>query len=446
MQHTSTHATTSKPNTCLWKWTAAWGAIALGLPNHASAQAVYLDLPSGLAGYDSQIGVTVLSRLKPLYDAPGVQLGGFTVRANLDENLSENSNPLGSGRSGSAISQTSVSASATSNWARNSLGTSIGADHVRYFSYPAIDYTDWHVGLGGGLTLGDDQLLARYAHNSYHQIGPAIGTTNSTSPTSNETDTAQLEYTYHFFRFSITPELDVSAYRFGAATLGGQTISQAAFDRNVFVPGVTLRYGINAQSGILVVLRDVATEYVHPQAGQYSANSNSVLMLTGIDYLPNAIWRYRLLGGAEMRFFADSHYPTETSPLVDASVIWTPTPLFTATASVSRSINDAQVAGTNGFILTKGVLEVEYELRRNVTLQGEGSVQYAEYLQGGNQNSFNLGASANWLLNRRIRVSLTYNYGEQSAISGSGLAGGNNTFGTASYRQHIVALGIHLAL
>lgn len=420
------------------------------------AQGLSMYFPSGNYGFDRDLGVTVLTRAHPLYDTPTIHLGGLTISPGLDQSLIYNSNLFGRPGSANWSSVTSGSVSVASDWSRNALGASIGFSRNQFFEAPSANYTDWHIGLGGGYTIGDGMLSVSYSHQFYHTIGVNIGTVQSDTPVLNQTDTGNISYTFHASRFTFTPNISASAYRYGSATQGGVVLDQSFLNRNVLAGGLTVRYSMSDAGGLLVVLRGIASRFPTTLAGQPSNNSNSVMLLGGFDYQAEGPLRYRFLAGVESRSFASSVFQTHTAPIVEGGVIWTPTELTTFTGSLSRVIEDPAAADTGSYVLSEANLVIDHELRRNVFLQARASGAYAEFFQnintgGGTQILYSMGVGATWLMNRYVRVSLNYDYTRQTSRSSSPIPVGQAEFGqntifTNSYTQHLVALTCHVGL
>jgi hypothetical protein len=417
-------------------------------PATGSAQNIQTYFPSGVSGYDQGLGVTVLSRLRPLYETPSLRVGGFNVSSNLDDSLSYNSNVNGTPGSGSWGNRTSASVSVDSDWSRNNLDATLGVSHNQWFSFPDESETDWNVGLAGGYTIGDDSLQAAYSHQISHQIGVSIGTVTSETPVLDQTDSAHLGYVVNLSRFTITPDISISAYRYGTATVLGVPLNEQFLDRNVVAAGITTRYSMNDEGGLLAVMRGVTSNFTTPAPGQPSNNSKSIQFLGGLDYQAKGVWRYRLLVGVEVREFQSAQYPTHIGPIAEGSVIWTPTDLTTLTATLLREIEDPQSAGTNGYSLTQANLVLDHEFMRNVFLQAHGRVQYAQYLQtgGGTQTGLGIGGSVSWLLNRRVRLSLGYDFNQITGSSNGINALNQYTSQSSEFTQQQVALTVHFAL
>ncbi len=444
------------------------GLLALSLSPGARAQYVESYFPTGTPGFDREQGVTVLSRLRPLYEEPGVRLGAYTINARLDESVGYDSNITGiSGGPSSGFIKTSPSISANSNWSRNRFGVAASMDKYSYFSASKQNYTNYSASIGGGYTIGRHDLNVGYSHLRQHQLGTDIGTVATTTPLAYDVDAVRADYTIEAGRFSFVPNLDVRLFQFGNASVVGQPTNQNFRDRTVVIGGVTTRYQLSDQRGILVVLQGINSHYIRPQDQQVSNNSKSVLLLAGIDYQATGLWRYRILGGVEVRDFAASQYGTRTAPVAEANVIYTPTGLTTLTGFVRRQIEDPQSEGTAGYTFTTTGLVVDHELRRNVLLQGRGSFQAAEYFQGtGTTTSYSLGGGANWLVNRRVRLSADYDFTQQSGPGNATVVGTQvvnsplslnqqvstpvgqqlNTLTTGSYNRNVLLFGIHLSL
>ena len=444
------------------------GLLAWGFSSGARAQYVENYFPTGVPGFDRDQGVTVVSRLRPLYQEPGVRLGAYTVNARLDESVGYDSNILGvsNGPSGGFV-RTSPSIIANSNWSRNRLGISASLDDYSYFSASGLNYTNYNVSVGGGYTIGRHDLNIAYTHFRQHQLGTDIGALATTTPLRYDVDAVRADYTVEAGRFSFVPNVDVRLFQFGNAAVVGLPTSQRFRDRTVLSGGVTTRYSLSDQRSLLLVLQGINSHYIRPQDQEISNNSKSFLALAGIDYQATGLWRYRLLAGVEVRDFAASQYGTRTAPIAEANVIYTPTGLTTLTGYVRRQIEDVQSEGTAGYTFTTTGLVVDHEIQRNVLLQGRGSFQAAEYFEStGTTTSYTLGGGVNWLVNRRLRLSADYDFTQQSGPGNATVVGTQvvntplsstqqagislgqqlNTLTTGNYNRNVLLFGIHLAL
>ncbi len=399
---------------------AAAGAFALGmfigLPVATRAQDLSTYLPQGTPGAAQEPGVTVLSRLRPLYDAPGVRAGSFVIRPELDQGFGFNSNVTGfSPGGGSWLLRTNPSVTVNSDWSRDQLGFSAMLDDHRYLNTPQQSYTDWTVGATGGLTVGRRNIVLGYSHLSLHQTPSDIGAIQSDTPIPYTVEDLNGGYTFDQGRLSLIPQVDFKLFRFTTASILGTTVSQQYRDRNVLTAGVTVRYALSGATSLLLLAEGINSSYITASLPA-QPDSRSVLVLGGIDYAASGIWRYRLLVGAEDRKFSAAQFPSRTGLVAQGSAIWSPSGLTTVTGLLSRTIEDPSTEGSAGYTYTTAQLVLDHEYRRDILLQGRLGGQVAEYLQSGaTQTSLTVGAGITKLLNRNMRLTLDYNFTTQSA-------------------------------
>src|SRR6202012_285653 len=130
--------------------------------------------------------------------------------------------------------------------------------------------------------------------------------------------------------------------------------------------GVTTRYSMSDAGGLLLDVRAVDSIYTNQLTGVPSNDSKNFFLLAGADYQAEGVWHYRVLAGVEYTTF--SQYASNTAPIVQASVTWTPTGTVAFTGPRGRAVHPPQSAGTNGSILTSAGVVADYEFRRNILI------------------------------------------------------------------------------
>jgi hypothetical protein len=394
-------------------------ALAIGLVTaYGGVRAEPLSdyFPAGVPGYGTAPGVTVTSRARPDFDPPGVRFGGFLLHPRWEEGLGYDSNVFGSpsAQRGSWLFGSHPSLLVNSDWSRNSAAGFLGADDQRYLDQPRQSYTNWSAALGGALSVGRDQLTVSVAHFGLHQQRTELDAIPSDAPVAFQVSDIRVGYTIALGRLSMTPSVSFTTYRYDATTILGVPASQAYRDRNVLQGAVTTRYELSPQRNLLLVTRALGVNYVEPQPGQPTRDSNGYQVLAGIDDDTDAVWRYRVLVGWEMRAFHASQYSTHQAPIAEGALIWNPSGMTTVTATLSRTIEDAAQEGVAGYTYSRARVVLDHEYLRNVLLQASGSVQRADFLTGGGHTSgFSLGGGATWLINRHLRLSATYDFTDQ---------------------------------
>ena len=180
----------------------------------------------------------------------------------------------------------------------------------------------------------------------------------------------------------------------------------------------TARYELAPQRNLVVVISALDSHYTEPQLGQPTRDSTGYQALVGIADDADAVWRYHVLVGWELRDFAASQYQSHQAPIAEAALIWSPSGLTTVTTTLTRSIEDAAQEGIAGYTYTRARLTVDHEYLRNVLLQASTGLQHADFLQGGGQDTaFLFGVSATWLINRHMRLAATYDFTDQRGSS-----------------------------
>jgi hypothetical protein len=398
--------------------------------------------PPGVPGYGDAPGVTVLSRARPDYDSLGTRVDSFVVQPRLDQGLGYDSNVFGSASPrGSWIVGTHPSLLVNSDWSRDSLGAYLGLDDWRYLDQPSQRRTNWTASVGGTLAVGRDQLSLAVAHFSLHQDRTELDALPSDTPVAYQVDNVRAAYTIALDRLSITPSLEFSSYRYSIMTIFGAPAPQGYRDRDVMQGAVTTRYEVAPQRNLVVVIRALGVNYVEPQIGQPTRNSTGYQALVGLDDDGDAVWRYRVLVGWELRDFAASQYQSHQAPIAEASLIWSPTGLTTVTSTLTRSIEDAAQEGIAGYTYTRANVTLDHEYLRNVLLQVSAGAQRADFLQGGGQAmALLLGAGATWLINRHMRLVATYDFTDQHGSSNPTLQT------TGNYVRSIGLLTLRFAL
>lgn len=399
---------------------AAGAAIGCALAC-ASAHAELLSgyFPTGVPGYGRAPGVTVASRARPDFDPPGIRLGGFVLHPQLGQGLGYDSNVFGAANPrGSWIVGTHPSLLVASDWSRHRIGGYVDIDDRRYLDQPHQGRTNWTASLGGTLSVGHDQLTVSAAHFSLHQDRTELDALPSDAPVAYQVEDVRAAYTIALNRVSVKPSLAFSSYRYDDTTIFGAPAPQGYRNRNVVQAAVTTRYELAPQSNLLLVARVTGSNYVTPQLGAPSRNSTGYQVLVGFADDADAVWRYRVLLGWEMRSFRAVQYQASQVPIAEATVIWSPSGMTALTASLSRSTEDAAQEGIAGYTYTSARLVLDHEYQRNVLLQVSAGMQHADYLQGGGQSSgFSLGGGVTWLLNRHMRLSATYDFTDQRGSS-----------------------------
>ncbi len=411
---------------------------ALWFAGHARSQAQIIDnyFPSGVAGFGDAPGVTVLTRLRPDLDPGGIDLDGFTIRPNLSQGFAFDSNVLGlPQQKGSAFVSTSGGVQATSNWGRDALAAVATFDNSAYIQQSNQSRFNDTLSLGGRYDVGaQDHLDVGLSHLDLHEDRTGLDVIASDKPVAYQVNDFRLSYFYVPSRLSFQPNVDVSTYDYASTTLGGVAVSNRYLDRTQLQYGVISRYELAPLRQVVLDVHGNNLIFSSPQIGQPKRDSSGGSVLFGIDYVASGVWRYRLLGGYQVRQFVSSAYKTHSAPILEADAVWAPTGLTTLEFTASRRIEAATDEEVVGFTYTQAHLRVEHEYLRNVLLVAGAGIERADFLQGGGQQTLLTGqAEVDWFLNRNLKVVGAYNFSDSQSQRQN------------SYRRHVVELRTQLA-
>ena len=421
----------------------------------AQAQLVDTYLDRSLEGAGIAPGVTVASRVRPDYAEIPVRLGSFLVQPDLAESLGYDDNVTGTPKGrGSAVSQTTASVSANSDWSRNSLGAYATVDALQYPDQPRQSFTDWSGSLAGRRDLGRDALSVSYSHLNLNQTSRTLDAPQLDHPIAVRVDDLRATYDAQFSRVLLRPGVDVIDDSYDSGSVGGVAYLQGYRDRVVVTPSLEARYEVAPLRSVVLVVRDATAGYRNRPAGTPTRDFNDASVLGGVDYDTGGLVRLRLLAGYERRSFTNGGFPTISAPIVEGSAVYTPTGLTTLTASASRYIEDAAADLTIGYTETALTFQLDHEYLRNVLLTAKAGYFKDDYAQGQSGQSFYSGSlGANWLLNRSLRLGLTYSFTDRQSGANSqpGVNAGGGAFGASqpfgsSYSENQVLLQLRLGL
>ena len=380
------------------------------------------------------------ARVQPEYRSDGVRTGLFVIRPHLSESLGYDSNVDGvtSGRMSPSVN-TQAAVDVQSDWSRNSLGAQLSVNDQRYPGRPVQDFTNWSAGVSGTYDIGLDQVDGSYQHLNVVQTPRDLGAVLSV-PVPFQVDDIKLgTELLTRGRLSFVPDLDVASYRFGSSAGLGSTVDglnvtlgQTWQSRLVYQGEVTTRYELSPRRNALLVLRGTAVDFTAHPAGVGNRNSVGGAVLVGLDTSGSGVFRYRALIGYQERNYASAQYATIRSPIIEASVTWTPHLDTTMTVVVRQEIDDSTDVNFAATTTTSLQLNVAHELRRNVVLTGFGEYQRAEFDSNSQltpqaavaptQNIYSAGVGTTWFVDRRTRLGLSYQFvdrrgDEQSSYS-----------------------------
>jgi hypothetical protein len=357
-------------------------------------------------------GVTVTTRPRPEYDPAGVRLGAFRLDAAAELGLGYDDNVFGrdNNRKGDGFFTSGGTASLVSGWTRHAVGVSGFVEDRRYFSETDLSTTDWGVNTFGRYDFDSrTSLEARYLHQRSHLDVYSVDVQQSgiTRPVPFDTDDFQLTGTTWFNRLALTGIGTYRMVRYDNIDVPGGQVSTS--DYNSWLGAFGAAYAITP--GRLVTLIGRVQDISYEDRTQRDRDSFTWEVLVGFQYDFDGIWQARGGIGYRQRSYSGSNLKNVEGPAFEGQVIWAATQLTTLSAGLRRTIEESITESGASYTLTRGNINVDHELLRNVILGGELGVTYTEY-QTTNVDSTDGYAllSARWLLNRNMALTASYQF------------------------------------
>jgi hypothetical protein len=211
------------------------------------------------------------------------------------------------------------------------------------------------------------------------------------------------------------PYFDYTRLNFSSAIIDGISKSQGYRDSNSYQGGVRASYEFSPGRNAVVEVRGVGIDYPTATPGVALPGSTTMAVLGGLDYTASGVWRYRALAGYQQRSYATlpsgsaNQFKTRSSPIAEASVIWTPTELTSVTGRFLYTIEDPTEQSTQGYNYTSFHVIVDHEYLKNVLLRGYVGLQNADYVGVSyTETLYQIGGNVTWLLNRKVNLIFSY--------------------------------------
>ena len=137
----------------------------------------------------------------------------------------------------------------------------------------------------------------------------------------------------------------------------------------------------------------------------YSRDSQGITLRGGIAYSADPILKGEIALGWRHETYTDSRFQPFDLPTIDASLIWSPSPLTQVALVAATSIDPATDINASSTIVYDVGLSVERYVRRNFTLAGDLGWQHQHYIDADvNEITYEAGIQGTWKLNREAWI------------------------------------------
>jgi len=404
-------------------------AIAAGLTSPAAAQSAgrMAAAADAQTNFARDRNVSVMQRPRDGYQAVGLRMGSFMAYPKLSLGVEHNDNIYATdgGEIDDLIWRVAPEISISSDWSRHALNAYARSNILRYQDFDTENTEDLSVGASAQIdmqrnsfiTLGVDYADLVEPRTSPNAVVGAV------EPTEYETLAARAAVSHELNRLRLSGGYAFKSFDYeDGRNLAGGPITQQYRDRDEHVLTARADYAVSPATALfLEISRNVRDYRLARPAVTLVRDSEGTQALVGSNFELGATARGEIAVG-----YLSQEYDDPTLSDIDgfgarAQVEWFPTQLTTVTFTGSRTIEESASPGSAGYTSANVGVKIDHELMRNVILTGNVSQGKDEY-QGitREDDRFNAGVGATYLLNRHVGVTVAYSHMEMDS---SGIGG-----------------------
>jgi hypothetical protein len=367
--------------------------------------------PYGVFKRDTDMDVR--TRARPEYESLPIHVGAFDLRPEVVATLGYDDNIFASPvKASDAIARVEPDIVVKSNWARNSLSFFGRASNRTFLDHSSESELDFAGGGNGRLDIAKDAGLM--GGGSYEQ-----DTEPRTSPSSPVTAAEPVRFTAkkaylggvkQFNRLRLSSQVNIRDLSYSDPdAIGGGTVYQR--DRSVTRTSVDAKaeYAFSPAATFFIEWTGNKRDFRHELIANGSRDSKGYELTAGSNFEIGRLVRGEIQAGYLKQVYKDPRYNTVSGLSVRGFVHYYPTPLLTISASGGRAIQDADVAGSSGYIATSVRLQADYELLRQLILSADATGERNKFrgVDRRDNRQF-LKFQGEYLINRSISFILRY--------------------------------------
>ncbi len=312
------------------------------------------------------------------FDPVGIMVGDIKLLPTIEEDVGYASNPLllSGPTKGSTYESTQAGLTLQSAWARDELKGTLSGGYADYFSAPEANGPNGNGALDGRLDVTRDASLDAEARFNIAPQTP--GSVSLPSGVTLATTERPLVETYGAtlggvdklgnLALSLHGTLDRTEYQ--NATLSDGSIDDLASDDfNDWGLRARAAYQISPViTPFIETVIDTRRYDDFADSNGYERTSQGALGRAGATLaLTGKLTGEASLGYGE-RQYQDPRLPDLRAPLIDASLVWSATPLTTVTWKTSTTLADTTNIGDSGAVTRSYTIDLSHALLRNLAL------------------------------------------------------------------------------
>jgi hypothetical protein len=389
------------------------------------------DAPTPRAAPTVAMTPTIKAKPKPVvelnpYDPVGIGVGSLRLTPFVETSTGYDSNPdrlsptSTPPPTGSRLLRADAGFKLRSDWERDDLKADLRLGYVDYLDYQHASRPDGVGSFTGRYDVTRDtaiDVLGHFNLDTQRPGAPAIssglpGVTVTNRPVIVSAGIAGgVTEKFNRLELSLRGAFDRTMYQ-DAYYSDGSTLNLASTDYNDY--GVIGRAAYEISPSLKPFVEGTYDTRVHDSPVDpygYYRDSNGLALRGGAEVKISDLLRGQASGGYAERNYQDVRLPQLRGPTVDASLIYTPTPLTTLTLRGATTLNETTLTGASGAISRMIGAELAHDLLRNLTVTALGSYFNNQY-QGVSlvENGYTAGVRLDYKITRSIAFHASYSH------------------------------------
>jgi hypothetical protein len=356
--------------------------------------------------------ISVQKRARPDLDPSPLRFGGFEALVFLETRLTYDDNIYASRKDvvDDALAAIAGDVSARSTWSRHALAFDASAALTRGVSQDDENTRTYEARASGRLDWGaGSQVTAQAGYARAYEPRGSIGDVDRRGPrTAYDTVNLELAASHATGRLTLEAEAGMDRYVYGRHPGRDEAISAA---RDYHTWNIGLRVGYAAAPGILAFAEGTYNEARYPDdLARLDRSSDGWSLRGGVGFGLSRLIRGRAAIGYQDQSFADPVFPRIRGLDFSAEIEWSPTRLTTWSIEARRSIQRSPLVSIAGIRQSRYGARVDHEALRNLLVWARVDYTTSEYSGSVRaQNDLAGGLGGDWLLSRRVKLSLASN-------------------------------------
>lgn len=419
-----------------------WGVLAV-LAGLMTASPDPVRAQEGVPGAVKQERDTVSQRRRPDYDPVGIRIGSWDLFPQLDltGQYDDNIFATSSNKKNDFIGLISPSVRLNSDWSNHALNFSSGATIGKYKTFSGENFEDFFFSGGGRVDVRrSTNVYGSAGYTRSHESRGDPDNVGGAEQTILSVVDPKAGVFHSFGRLSVRAD---GLYRMvdydDVTAVGGGVINNDDRDRDEFRGIGTIAYEVSPRVNTFVRGSYNTVEYdSRLDDGGFIRDNDGFEVVAGAGLDITGLVFGNVFAGYISQSYDEPRFPTISGVGFGADVTWNVTPLTTLKALIERTVRQTtSTTGGAGILQSQFGGSVDHELLRNLILSASGTLTLDEF-EGIDRDDgvYSVGASARYLINRYLRVSLGYNFQKRTSSGSAGGSGfsSNSFFVTVSGR------------